>query len=485
MIEQWIMKYKNLPKQFKASLWFLICSFLQKGISVITTPIFTRILTTEEYGQYSVFNSWLGIVAIFVTLNLYYGVYTQGLVKFEEERTVFSSSMQGLLFTLSLLWTLVYLLFHDFWNELMELTTVQILAMLVMIWATGVFNFWAAEQRVELKYKSLVFATLAVSFAKPVIGIVFVLLADDKVTARILGIALVELVVFSGMFVYQMQRGRHFFVKKFWKHALSFNIPLIPHYLSQTVLNSADRIMIEQMVGTAEAGIYSLAYSISQIMMLFNTALQQTTTPWLYKSIKLRSVDRVSNVIYPALIGIACINLMLIAFAPEVVAIFAPPAYYDAIWIIPPVAMSVYFIFCYNIFAAFEFYFEQNEKIMLASVFGAVLNVILNVVFIKMYGYYAAGYTTLICYIVYAAGHYYFMMSICKKEFPQKTVYDPRVIGGISLAFLLCGGLLLTTYKHNILRYAIISGILLGIVYKRKAIVYCIGQVLSIKKQTK
>ena len=76
-------KYKNLPMQVKASFWFLICAFLEKGISIITTPIYTRLFNTAEYGEYSVFTSWLGIMTIFVSLNLFSGVFSQGLVKFE------------------------------------------------------------------------------------------------------------------------------------------------------------------------------------------------------------------------------------------------------------------------------------------------------------------------------------------------------------------------------------------------------------------
>ena len=145
---KFLQKYRNMSVQVRASFWFLICSFLQKGISSITTPIFTRLLTTEEYGQYGAFNSWLGIITIFVTLNLFYGVYTQGLVKYEEQRAVYSSSLQGLTLTLCLVWTAVYLVKRDFWNSLFSLTTVQVLAILVMIWATAAFNFWAAERRV-------------------------------------------------------------------------------------------------------------------------------------------------------------------------------------------------------------------------------------------------------------------------------------------------------------------------------------------------
>ena len=63
-----ITKYKNLPEAVKASLWFTICSILQKGISFITVPIFTRLLTTEQYGVVSIFYSWESIFIIFCTL---------------------------------------------------------------------------------------------------------------------------------------------------------------------------------------------------------------------------------------------------------------------------------------------------------------------------------------------------------------------------------------------------------------------------------
>lgn len=162
-----INKYKMLPIQVRASFWFLICAFLQKGISMISTPIFTRLLTTQEYGQYNVFNSWLGIITIFVSFSLAGGVYAQGLVKFEKERNIFASSIQGLTMTLFLFWTIIYLLFHDFWNYLFNLTTVQMIAMLIMIWTTSVFNLWSNDQRVDYKYKALVIITLIVSMLNP------------------------------------------------------------------------------------------------------------------------------------------------------------------------------------------------------------------------------------------------------------------------------------------------------------------------------
>ena len=475
-------KYKSFPVQVRASFWFLICSFLQKGISVITTPIFTRLLTTAEYGQYSVFDSWLKIVTIFVSLHLYSGVYIQGLVKFSDDRRRYSSSLQGLTLVLCAGWTVVYLLFHEHWNRLFTLSTVQMLAMLVMIWATAAFNLWAGEQRVEYRYQRLVIATLVISIAKPVVGIVCIKHAADRVTARILGLALVELVGYVGFFIVQMKRGKQFYSSKYWKHALMFNLPLVPHYLSQTVLNSADRIMIKNMVGPSEAGIYSLAYSISQIMLLLNTALSHTLSPWIYQKIKDNRAEDISRVAYLAMGLIAVVNLALIAVAPEVVRAFAPPSYHEAIWVIPPVAMSVLFIFCYDLFAKFEFYHEKTRLIMIASVSGALLNVVLNYIFIKRYGYCAAAYTTLVCYIVYVMAHYLFMRRICNRYMNGIVVYKPSVLLTVFAVFLAAGFALMMTYNYPVLRYSVIAVMLLAMILGRKRIVRTVRHIMSLRK---
>ncbi len=477
-----IGKYKSLPVQIRASLWFLICSFLQKGISMITTPIFTRIMNTSEYGQFGAFNSWHGIITIIVCLNLYAGVHTQGLVKFDKNRNVFTSSLLGLSTVLVIGWTVIYLLFHDFWNNLFSLTTVQMLAMLIMIWTTAIFGFWANEQRVTYSYRALVIITLIVSVAKPTVGIFLVLHAQDKVTARILGITLVEILGYFWMYVVLLKRGKVLISKRYWLYALGFNIPLVPHYLSQVVLSGADRIMIKSMVGSSEAGIYNLAYSVSLIMTLFNTALMQTISPWMYQKIKDRKDEEIAPVAYTTLALIAGVNLLLILLAPEAVAIFAPKTYYDAIWVIPPVAMSVFFMYCYDLFAKYAFYYEKTRFIMLASITGAVLNIGLNYIFIKIFGYVAAGYTTLVCYIVYSLVHYYFMKKVCDEKCNSKYPYSTAKILKIAVPFLLAGTLLLFSYNIAIIRYGILVFICVSIITFRRRIINMISDIFKLRK---
>lgn len=477
-----IKKYKVLPTGVKASLWFLFASFFQSGISVISTPIFTRLLSTSEYGQYNVFQSWLNIMTVFVSLKLYAGVFSAGVVKFEEDRKRFAAALQGLCLTIVAVWIIIYLIFQNVFNELFSLTTIQSLAMFLLIWTTSIFSFWAVEQRTDNKYVQLVAVTTLVSLLKPIVGIILVISADDKVTARILGLVAVEFIVYISLFAGDIIGGKTFFDKSYWKYALSFNIPLIPHYLSTSILSSADRIMIEKMVGESEAGIYSLAYSISMIMVLFNSALLQTLEPWIYKKIKYKATDDISRVSYIALVLIAGVNIFLIAFAPEAVRIFAPEEYYQAIWVIPPVAMSVYFMFAYCMFAEFEFYFEKKKYISISTVCGAVANIVLNYIFIMRHGYIAAGYTTLFCYAIYAMLHFLAMRAVCKNEI-KREVFDIKIIALITSVFLVLGTILLMSYANNYVRYSmLIAGFIILFLF-RENVKDLVSMVLAVKKE--
>ena len=415
-------------------------------------------------------------------MNLASGVYTTAMVKFSEDKKILASSYQGITLCLCTFWTIVYLLFHDFWNQLFHLTTVQMLAMLIMTWASAAFSLWAVEQRVTYSYKKLVAITALVSILNPTLGIVLVIGAEDKVTARILGIVAVELVCYTGVAISQFIRGKKLFSKKYWLYALKFNLPLIPHALSQTVLSSADRIMIKDMIGESQAGYYNLAYNVSSIMLIFNMALSQTLAPWTYQKLKADKVEDINGIAVFSIGVIGFMNLLLITFAPEMIGIFAPPEYMEAAYVIPPVAMSVFFMYLYDWFARFEYYYEKTYYILIASLTGAVLNIILNYFFIPVFGYIAAGYTTLICYIVYSFMHYFFMHKISKKNLFGRRVYDMKTIIAITVVFMTSGFLLLFTYKYTIIRYCCIALMLLIIIVKSKYIISKMKEIISIKK---
>ena len=96
MIKKIITKYNSMSKVVKASFWFTICSVLSKGMAFLTIPIFTRIMTTEEYGYVTLYNSWLLIITTICTLQVTYGGFYNGMIKFRKKKEQTSSPSSGL-----------------------------------------------------------------------------------------------------------------------------------------------------------------------------------------------------------------------------------------------------------------------------------------------------------------------------------------------------------------------------------------------------
>ena len=81
-----IKKIEKLSAPAKASFVLMLTQLIQKGLAVITTPIFTRLLTTAEYGQVSVFFSWYEILVIFSGFCLSKGVFNNGMLDYKDDR---------------------------------------------------------------------------------------------------------------------------------------------------------------------------------------------------------------------------------------------------------------------------------------------------------------------------------------------------------------------------------------------------------------
>jgi len=472
-----------MPQQVKASLWFVICGFLQKGITFLTTPIFSRLLSTSEYGLYNVFVAWQNIITVFASLNLASGVYLRGQIKYEEDRGEFTASLQSLYMVNFVIVFSIYLAFSDFWNSLFELPTKYICIIFADILFQVSFHFLSARQRIQYKYRALVVFTLVNAILRPTLGVVAILNCTDKVTARVSTMLLVDALVFGYFFLLMFIKKGKKVSTKYWRYALEYNIPLVPHYLSQIVLNQSDRIMIKSLTDSGFAGIYSLAYSAAAIMTIVNQSILNSYNPWMYQKIRDKQYGNIGRVSYSLLCIVGGLNLFLIICAPEVILILAPESYHKAIWVIPPVAMSTFFMFLYSLFANFEFYYEKTKFMMFASVAGAILNIILNYIFIPKFGFLAAGYTTLICYLCYCIAHYILMKKILKKELPSESIYNMRIIMGISIVFIVVGAVFMLLYDYVCIRYVIVGIILIVGIIKRKELTSLIKNTLSLKKE--
>ncbi len=404
-----LKKYlQELSPAAKASFWFVVANLVLKGISFITTPIFTRLLTVSDYGATSVFLSWESVISIFATLSLAGGVYNVAMTKYEDDVDGFTSSMLTLT---AISCTVTYLLcigFNLLFPNVFKLNTAYLVFMWIQTFTNACATFWLMRKRFHYQYKSVIAYTFFNAFSGPIIAIIAIFLfPQDKAMAKVIGAGIGAIVLGFLIFVMLMKKGKKPYDKQYWLFALKFNIPLIPHYLSSVLLSSSDKLMINSMVGKAQAGIYGISHSITGVISLVTQSINMSLIPYTLQSIKngnYKGLKRTTT--YCTLfMALSCSGIML--FAREGVLIFATEEYLPAIQFVIPLSFAVLVDFLSGIIGNIVFYYEKTAFMSRATLIAAILNIILNYFGILKFGYLAAGYTTLISSVVKFALYYY------------------------------------------------------------------------------
>lgn len=470
-------KWQNMPVTVKVSFSYAACSIIQRCISFITLPLFTRLLSQQEYGQVTVYSSWSSLLAIFLTLQLPYGSFSKAMVKYEDKRDKYIASAEGICILLSVIFLLIYLPFRNLWNMLFELPTEIVFLMVAEILAGSGLAFWSGKKRFEFKYKEVIAITLASSFLVPIVQYFAVINAEQKGYARIVGGAAVSILFGGSIFIFCLLKGKSIYNKEYWKYALGFNIPLLAYYLSQMVFNTSDRIMISHMVGTDKAAVYGVAYTLAVMLNFVLTAINNSYLPWFYEKLKVKRQDDNK----PIANGIACVMALLLLgiiwFAPEVIKIMAGEKYMEAIWVIPPVAMSVLLLFYSQLSINFTFFYEKKKVLVFASIGAAVANILLNAIFIPIWGYYVAGYTTLISYFLFAGANYYAMKKILTQMNILSHGFDTRFLLGLLIIFIAIGFVGMALYSFFVARL-IVAIIVIFVLFKNKNKILCFWRVI-------
>ena len=463
-----LLKINGLPQAVKASAAFLVASVLSSGISYLVTPVYTRLLSAEEYGQTALFLTWLQIFGIIAMFCLSSGVYNNGMMDYSEKRDEYAFSMLILSNVITLCFSGILLCLYPIFSSYIKLELPYIILMCFVYFFQPAYNFWYCRQRYEMKYKTTVLWSVLSAFISPLVAIFCIFTADDdnKLFARIFGAEVTLIAFYIGFYIYLGVKAKFKIKTSYWKEAFLFNIPLIPHYLSAYLLTSVDRIMISNLIGDAQTAYYTVAHTVSGIIMIVWNAINASLVPFTYEKCKNRDYKAISNATLPILSLFAVMCLAVIMLAPEIVMIMATEDYMEAVYVIPPLIGGVFLQVHYFIYGNILYYYKKPVYLMLSSVPATILNVILNYIFISKFGYMAAGYTTIVCYLIQATINYLSMKKVVKEE-----IYNMKFIGLLTLSVLVISVLSTLLYNFFIARYLILFLVtVLCIAFRKKII---------------
>lgn len=449
-----VFKIKKMPVGVKASIAFFISSFVTKGIAFVTTPFFTRMLTAEEYGQVSLYYTWYQLFGIIAMFCLYNAVFNVGMMDYPERRNDFSFSLLVLSNIITLIFSTILLIAYPYIKNTIGLDIQYIILMCIMYLFQPAYLFWVAKERYEYKYIYVLFFAIISALIAPIIAIILITITpnENHLAARIFGFEIPLLLIHLGFYFYLGFKAKWKLDKSFWKSAIIYNIPLIPHYLSTYLVNSLDRIMISNIVNDSATAYYSLAYSIASIALIVWAAIDNSLVPYTFQKLKEGRYKEIKKVANPLITLFACGCFIVIMFAPEAVRIMGSEKYLEAIYVIPPIVGGVFFQVQYFLYSNVLYYYKKPKYVMVGSLVAVIFNLILNYIFINKYGYVAAGFTTLVCYAIQAFIDYLAMRIVV-----GYSVYDTKFIMILSLVIIIVSILGSLIYDYLLIRLFMVT----------------------------
>lgn len=457
MYKHFKFRWNEINIQTRITIAFSICSILQKGINLLTLPLFIRMLSTEQFGHVTIYSSWYSILMIFLTLMLPFGSFSKAMIKFEDDRWAYVSSSEGICLLLSTAFLLIYFVFNKSLSVFFKLPSYIIVLMVFEIIFDAGISFWSGKKRFEYECKEIICVTILITLFTPLIQYYLICNMNEKGYAFILGNAITKLIFGGIIFVRNILCGKILFDKAFWKYSFGLNLPLILYYLSQSIFNSSDRIMIDYFCGESKTAIYGFAYNFATILMFLLTAVNNSYVPWFFNKMKEgKQRDNASVSTYISLL-LSVLLLGVVWFAPELISLIAGEEYREAKNVVFPVALSFLLMFFAQIPIDVEFFYEKRLSLILSSLAAAIINIVLNMIFIPLFDYIAASYTTLFSYFIFATLNFISMKIIYHEKSITESCINLKMLTLIFIFFSLIGALGVILYYSFWLRLFIMT----------------------------
>ena len=443
-----IKKSRRLTLPARASVWYTLTSALERGVSFIFTPIFTRVLTPEEYGLYPLYVSFMSLFTIAITLELTGSVIYRGLARYKGRENEFISCTLGIIcltFGISLA---LILTFGNFLSSFTGLGKNILLFLALQVFSNGILNLYIAKCRYSYEYRraSAINATLAV--LSPTLSFALINFTRVRASARIVAPLAVSLLIAVPLLIAIVRQGKRIWCGEIWRFVLKLDLPLLPHFIATAVIAQSGKIIVGRYFGEDALAKYSVVFSMGFVFSLITVGINSALTPWVNRKLASGNADKVREVVEPLFALFSLMTLCGLCFSPEGLAFLAPREYRSSLGAIYPLSISVLVGFLTTIINAVLLFREKSHLISAASIITACINLILGLTITARYGYIAAALVQVASSLILFA-----ISTLMLGGVSQKTIINPKshatVIGFVALVslvlYLLRGELLSRT----------------------------------------
>jgi len=454
----------------KHSKIYLLAEFFNKGLLLLSLPIFTYLLSPEDYGKISVFLTTTNILIIVLGLNLYSSIirrYHEPDAGFPDYAgTVILILIVSVVFSL-IMYSSVSNSIESWFSIDNDIFRYSVFSAVFLVFINVYLSSLQTSQQSKAYTKILVSKNILIT----ILTVLLVLAFEEskylgKIYADIFVLAILGLFVVS-----KLLKICNFSIKlEHFKYAFKVSLPLIPHTLAGLILLQADILMINKYVGNSETGLYSFGYNIGMAVVMVFTAFNNSWSPIFYKSYEEKDYKFIENSIKRNFKLICFVGLLLILFSKYIVLLMSKQSYHESHEIVPLITFG--FIFAY-LNSLYFMYAMHRKKLLLVSfctIFVSVLNIYFNYKFLPVYGYVAAAYTTLFSYILLSMFYAFVVINVLKEKVFQlhSVIYLVIFLGIIVILNYLLHDYIENVYSHILFIIGIVS--LYLVVFMKKEI---------------
>lgn len=405
-------------KIINAGIGYTVGNILIKGISFLTIPLYTRLMSTSDYGIYNTYTAYVSILTFIMSMGMD-PTLKNAEYDYRNSKSTYLSTVYLLTFIPFFFCIIVILLFGEKTVELFKLDKPVLLLLVVQAEMAAILNIYNIKLSLNYASKNYLKIALFNTVCSIILSVLLMLtvLEENRYLGRIIGavvpLAIVGIMIILKKVIFGKQKKFDFGMAGY---ALRLGLPLIPHLVSQIINSQFDRIMISSLVGYSEAGIYSFTYNIAIILQIIYQSLDNVWSPWFFKQMDAKDYDSIQKVSKKYMMLMVFFTVSLMTVSREFIMFFSTEDYWDGITLCPILILGIFFLYLYNFPVGIEYFTKNTKYVAFGSLVTAGINIILNYFSIKIFGYKAAAYTTLFSYIILFMIHWL----LYKKLRPQK-----------------------------------------------------------------
>lgn len=453
----------------KSAIWYTAATFITKGLGFITIPLFTRIMTTGEFGLFNNFAAWQQILLSVLSLESYATLNRarldcEGKELQDYQFTLLTSSL-GITFLLAVL----LIVAPSMPETITDLDRKYLYIMVLYLLFYPAFTMFQMLQRVQYRYKLSAGLSLGASLLATALSVFLVVTLDDALMGRVVGQYVPFAVLGAVFYLWYWKTGGTFRVK-YLRYALPLAVPLVIATLGTQVLLLGCRIVTQHSCGPDEVAFLSLATTVSQIVLILVNTLNNAWAPWLYDCLSSGKPEKAIETFKLYLWGMTVLSVLVMLAGPELVRILGGEEYGPTVWLVPSFMFTCLLSMLANQYVYLETYYKDVWAGGIATLAIGIVNLPLCFGFIRVAGFDAVGYANITSNALLILVHKGLIARRLKVEdlFSAKASAMPILVAIASMPI----SLLAYNLDSFLLRWSIIVGVVAvcGIVAWKKGV---------------